>query len=279
MIAMNGRDVHQLHSTAQTPTFHSLFALADWIFADERSILNHPGKFTLHSAKRYGLELWKARQIYDMGMAKGNHGTIYHHDLSLIPPNLFLGRDKKSFYLTAEDRDYQGHYEDGTKAEIDGALVSDTRLDLVIKAIDKEIIAHLKTKFSRGRDAISSTNNNTQLRHEEIDSGIDNGRRSQQENPGEGEDATALPTPGILEASDYACRVQKLVPHDKGPELSQLGIDITKPTASKRPKARPNPKSRLTRRQKEKSVEGAGAHAEERAADKAPAVEGVQGGV
>ncbi len=66
----------------------------------ERQVSAHPGKFNVDSPYQFGLELWKAAQLFDSKLEHGERfvPTVPPH--IHVPETLLVGRDGASLYLT-----------------------------------------------------------------------------------------------------------------------------------------------------------------------------------
>lgn len=78
------------------------------IIADERHIAAYPGKFNVDPPYQFGLELWKATQLFDDRRA---HGAKFLPSVPRhirLPDELVEGRDGQSPYLTEVARNFRG---------------------------------------------------------------------------------------------------------------------------------------------------------------------------
>ena len=124
---------------------HPVFEVAYWIIGDRRINLNRKGKFTLRSFKIYGVELWKARWLWNRRDANPNYhpkntpGRVEF--IKYLP-----GRYPKAIFLQPEDRNYRGLYEDNTVGEISSDEVDDCSLSEVLERLDARAVAHEQLK-------------------------------------------------------------------------------------------------------------------------------------
>lgn len=88
------------------------------IIADERHIAAYPGKFNVEPPYQFGLELWKATQVFDDRRAHGANflPSVPRH--IRLPDELVEGRDGQSLYLTEVARNFRGTMPWGEIAEI-----------------------------------------------------------------------------------------------------------------------------------------------------------------
>ena len=93
------------------------------IIADERRIPAYPGKFNVESPYQFGLELWKATQLFDDRQAHGAHFMPKLPPHTPRPKVLIEGRDGQSLYLTTVAKDFRGKMPWGEIAEISAADV------------------------------------------------------------------------------------------------------------------------------------------------------------
>lgn len=96
----------QNNTTGYDPRFQALFAIANWIIADERACNDCPGCFRLATPYRYGLELWKAVKLEDQSRLDGFNFVLHCPKSAQVQPcDLFLGEDGESRYLNEDARD------------------------------------------------------------------------------------------------------------------------------------------------------------------------------
>ncbi|KAK3178058.1 hypothetical protein OEA41_000190 [Lepraria neglecta] len=138
LLQQAGQEFYEARSIT-TQIFLAIFTLADYLFADERTIPNLPSKFTLRPLKRHALDLWKARHMHDMWELG---------DLSINHNSLHRGRDSKTFYLNVTTRDYNGYYDDGTLAQLDSDEVSNCSLDDVMINMNQHNYAHVQAQVT-----------------------------------------------------------------------------------------------------------------------------------
>ena len=103
------------------PTWAPSMEFGQHIVADERQLAAHPGKFNVDSPYQFGLELWKATQLFDSRL---EHGASFKPTVPPhihVPEVLLVGRDGLSLYLTNEARDFRGKMPWGEIAEISAA--------------------------------------------------------------------------------------------------------------------------------------------------------------
>ncbi len=124
---------------------HPIFEVAYWILGDRRIIPNREGKFTLKSFKIYGVELWKARWLWNRRDANPNyHPKNTPGRIEMI--KYFPGRYPKAIFLQPEDRNYRGLYDDNTVGEISSDEVDDCSLSEVLERLDARAVAHEQLK-------------------------------------------------------------------------------------------------------------------------------------
>ncbi|KAF6217899.1 hypothetical protein HO133_006311 [Letharia lupina] len=137
---------------------HPIFEIAYWIIGDQRVIPNRGGKFTLRSFKIYGIELWKARWLwnrcdanpdYVLTQTPGRTDMIQH-----LP-----GRYPRAIYLQPEDKEYRGLFDDNTVGEISSDEVADCSLTEVLGKLDACAVAHerLKAQLSAARKLVEKS--------------------------------------------------------------------------------------------------------------------------
>ncbi len=91
--------------------------------ADERRLAAYPGKFNVEPPYQFGLELWKATQLFDDRQAHGAHFVPSIPPSVQLPHRPFEGRDGQSLYLTEAARDFRGKMSWGEIAEVSAADV------------------------------------------------------------------------------------------------------------------------------------------------------------
>ncbi len=72
--------------------------------ADNRRIPAYPGKFNVDSPYQFGLELWKATQLFDDRQAHGAHFMPGVPPFVKLPESLIEGPNRQSLYLTSAAR-------------------------------------------------------------------------------------------------------------------------------------------------------------------------------
>ena len=129
--------------------WHSIRSLAEYIFADLRSIPDFPGKFTLSSPYHYGLEKWKVAHRY---IDKDRPEDLDVPSSVKVPGTLVLGADGKSLYLDKETRDMRGFTDDGIIAEISADdCLGATLLEILLKV--QEMIGDINRTKRETRQA------------------------------------------------------------------------------------------------------------------------------
>lgn len=118
------------------------------IIADERGIPAYPGKFNVDSPYQFGLELWKATQLFDDRQEHGAHFKANLPPHIPLPNILIEGRDRQSLYLTNEARNYRGRMPWGEIAEI---LVDDVR-GVTLGEMTRRVSAILTPKYQARRE-------------------------------------------------------------------------------------------------------------------------------
>lgn len=148
---------HRLRQQRQNPQAvflpgHPIFEIAYWILGDQRVIPNRAGKFTLRSFKIYGLELWKARWLWNC------RDTNPNYVLALAPGRKDMiqylpGRYPKAIYLQPEDKNYRGLFDDSTVGEISSDEVDNCSLTEVLERLEARAVAHdeLKARLEAAR--------------------------------------------------------------------------------------------------------------------------------
>lgn len=120
---------------------HPIMEIAYWILGDQRVIPNRAGKFTLRSFKVYGLELWKARWLWNRRETNPNY--ILKHTPGRSDMLQYLpGRYPKAIYLQPEDKNYRGLFDDRTIGEISSDEVDSCSLTKLLGRLDASAVAH-----------------------------------------------------------------------------------------------------------------------------------------
>lgn len=137
---------------------HPIFEIAYWILGDQRVIPNRAGKFTLRSFKIYGIELWKARWLWNRRDANPDYVLTKapgRTDMIQYLP----GRYPRAIYLQPEDRNYRGLFDDNTVGEISSDEVDDCGLAEVLERLDAFAVAHeqLKALLNAARELAEKT--------------------------------------------------------------------------------------------------------------------------
>ncbi len=127
---------------------HPIFEVAYWILGDERVIPNRPGKFTLRSFKFYGVELWKARWLWNRRNVNPNYALKNIAGRTDMIQYL-NGRYPKAIYLQPENRNYRGLFDDNTIGEITSDEVDGCSLSEVLGRLDAFAVAHEQLKATR----------------------------------------------------------------------------------------------------------------------------------
>lgn len=115
--------------------------------ADERQTTAHPGKFNVESPYQFGLQLWKATQLFDDRQA---HGPPFMPSIPahIQPPNhLVDGRDGQSLYLNHEASDFRGKMPWDEIAEIPAEEVRGVTLD----EMTRRVAAIVRPKYQARR--------------------------------------------------------------------------------------------------------------------------------
>ena len=118
------------------------------IVTDERRIPAYPGKFNVESPYHFGLELWKATQLFDDRQA---HGASFMPGVPLhiqLPDKLIDGADGQSLYLTRAAKNFRGKMPWGETAEISAADVRGTTLD----EMTRRVSAMMKPTYQARRE-------------------------------------------------------------------------------------------------------------------------------
>lgn len=115
------------------------------IITDERRIPAYPGKFNIESPYQFGLELWKATQLFDDRQAHGAHFVPSSSHVPL-PAKLIDGRDGQSLYLTNAARNFRGEMPWGEIAEISAADVRGITLDEMTRRVSAMLAPKYEAK-------------------------------------------------------------------------------------------------------------------------------------
>ena len=102
----------------EIPSWAPSMEFGHHVIADERHIAAYPGKFNVDPPYQFGLELWKATQLFDDRRAHGANflPSVTRH--IRLPDELVEGRDGQSLYLTEVARNFRGTMSWGEIAEI-----------------------------------------------------------------------------------------------------------------------------------------------------------------
>ena len=118
------------------------------IVTDERRIPAYPGKFNVESPYQFGLELWKATQLFDDRQAHGAHFMPSVPPHIQLPDKLIDGADGQSLYLTRAAKDFRGKMPWGETAEISAADVRGITLD----EMTRRVSTMMKPKYQARRE-------------------------------------------------------------------------------------------------------------------------------
>ncbi|CAF9907701.1 MAG: hypothetical protein ALECFALPRED_003765 [Alectoria fallacina] len=118
------------------------------IITDERRIPAYPGKFNIESPYQFGLELWKATQLFDDRQAHGAHFMPSVPPHVQLPDKLIDGADGQSLYLTPAAKSFRGKMPWGETAEISAAMVRGITLD----EMTRRVSAMMKPKYQARRE-------------------------------------------------------------------------------------------------------------------------------
>lgn len=129
------------------PSWAPAMEFGHHIITDERRIPAYPGKFNVDSPYQFGLELWKATQLFDDRQAHGAHfmPTVPPH--IQLPEKLIDGRDGQSLYLTNAARNFRGEMPWGEIAEISAADVR----GVTLYEMTRRVSAMMRPKYQARR--------------------------------------------------------------------------------------------------------------------------------
>lgn len=119
----------------EIPSWAPSMEFGQHIFTDERTIRGYPGKYNVESPYQFGLELWKATQLFDDRQA---HGAHFQPNVPLhiqLPNKLIEGSDGHSLYLTDAAKNFRGKMPWGEIAEISAANVRGVTLDEMTRRV------------------------------------------------------------------------------------------------------------------------------------------------
>jgi len=106
------------NQTGYDPRFQALFAMANWILADERYCNDCPGYFRPPTPYQYGLELWKAVKLVDQSRLDGVDFRLHcPKSVQVQPCDLLVGADGESWYLNEEARSISYTFPNGVSIE------------------------------------------------------------------------------------------------------------------------------------------------------------------
>ena len=136
-------------SAVQIPG-HPIFEVMYYIDCEERSILHRPWLGPLPNDIHCGIELFKARWLWNRRQENPNYvlkiAPAHSEFVGFIP-----GRDPKSLYLDTDGSRYRGYYEDGTAAEIPSDEVNDCSLSEALATLVRRRVAHEEAVKERAR--------------------------------------------------------------------------------------------------------------------------------
>ena len=129
---------------------HPIFEVMYYIDCEERSIVRHPGLGPLPEDTHYGIELFKARWLWNRRQANPNYVL---NDSPGRPEFIgyLPGRDPKSLYVNTDGSRYRGKYMDGTVAEIPSDEVDNCSLSQALTRLVQRRVAHEDAKRERVR--------------------------------------------------------------------------------------------------------------------------------
>ena len=146
------------------------------IIADERRIPAYPGKFNVDSPYQFGLELWKATQLFDDRQAHGAHFMPKPPPHIPRPKVLIEGRDRQSLYLTNEAKDFSGRMPWGEIAEISAADVRGVTLGEMTRRVSAIVTPKYQARRElKKQEELARNAENASTEHDENRSG---GRQS-----------------------------------------------------------------------------------------------------
>ena len=150
MLEINWRRQLEVNPNGVILPGRPIFEIMYCVDCEERTIDGRPWLGPLDQSIHYGVELFKARWLWNRRDANPNYipkNTPHRSEfISFIP-----GRDPKSLYINTETRDYWGKFEDGTTAEISGDEVDDCSLSEALNRLVRRRIAHEEAKNERER--------------------------------------------------------------------------------------------------------------------------------
>lgn len=148
MLEIDQRHRVEVNPNAVISPGHPIFEIMYYVDCEERTIDGRPWLGPLDQSIHYGIELFKARWLWNRREANPNYipkNTPHRSEfISFIP-----GRDPKSLYINTETKDYQGKFEDGTTAEIPGDEVDNCSLSEALNRLVRRRMAHEEAKNER----------------------------------------------------------------------------------------------------------------------------------
>ena len=152
-------------------SFHSVFAVANYIIADMRECIDHPGCFTMHQALQYALELWKAVKLRDEVLLNPDINYSGPTPMEKEPDKWYRGADRETLYVDREMAALNPKFSDGSSAKISTADVRDKSLSEVLEFTLGFMRSHSDRVQARVQAAATVQQNAQQSNDESISSG------------------------------------------------------------------------------------------------------------
>ncbi len=136
-----------VHPEDGIPSWAPSLEFGQNMIADNRRIPAYPGKFNVDSPYQFGLELWKATQLFD---DRQTHGAQFMPSVPpsvKLPESLIEGPDRQSLYLPSAARNFRGETPWGKTAQIS----ADDARGITLHEMTQRVSAMLTPKYQANR--------------------------------------------------------------------------------------------------------------------------------